>query len=161
MEPGYFVLLVFMLIEAFLVTLLVLPMPSNAVRGALTKFVANLYRLPAFRYVAYAILCFDVVYFWFVFDALMHPLYDFGLLTSPFDASCEMRATNYVRERNAYITSFSLFLALVLNRLIDIQSKLHEARGDAKMAQHGYVPMGSPVQGSGSSSKRFKDGHFD
>ena len=31
-------------------------------------------------------------------------------------------------ERNAYITGFSLFMFLVLRRLIDIQMKLHEVR---------------------------------
>ena len=37
----------------------------------------------------------------------------------------------------------SLFLFLVLRRLVDIQVKLHEARADSKAV--GSVPMGAPV----------------
>ena len=123
-EPGWLILFVFMALEMALVLLLVAPMPSNAVRGAVTTWVSGLYAVPAFRYITYTLLAIDLVYFWYVFDALMHPLYDFGILVSPFEISCEVRAAKFESERNAYITSFSLFLALILNRLIDIQAKL-------------------------------------
>jgi len=35
-------------------------------------------------------------------------------------------------ERNAYITGANLFLFFVLRRLVDIQGKLHVARGQVK-----------------------------
>ena len=59
-------------------------------------------------------------------------------------------------ERNAYITGFSLFLSLVLNRLIDIQGKLHSARQGVK--QGGAVPMGMPVM---TSAPEYVEGTVD
>jgi B-cell receptor-associated protein 31 len=157
MEPGWLLLLLFLFVEAFLVLLLVMPMPNNKVRGAITTGIASLWDVQGVRVAFYGFLAFDIFYFWYVFDALVHPLYDFGLLTPGEIFPCEVRAVMYVNERNAYITGFSLFLFLVLNRLLDIQSKLHESRDQVKAGSMG-VPMGQPVaQAAPLAGKR----HFD
>jgi hypothetical protein len=148
MEPGWFVLLVFMLVEVLLVLLLVMPMPNNAVRGAVVNLVSSLWDQSGLRYTFYIFLAADVFYFWYVCDALLHPLYDFGLIM-PFEVvSCEIKAGMYQAERNAYITGFSLFLFLILHRLIDIQKRLHMSREAAKSAG-APVPMGQPVDPGG------------
>ena len=147
MDPGWLILFSFMLIEAFIVLLLVMPMPSNHVRGAITASVTALWeKQPAIRYIAVCLTLINGFYFWHVIDALLDPFrVHFGIfgLNDPL-LTCEMRATNFERERNAYITGFSLFLFLVLRRLVDIQVKLHEARADSKSVAAG-VPMGQPV----------------
>ena len=159
MEPGWFVLFVFMIIEAFFVLLLVMPMPSNKVRGAITGFVTLVWdQTPAVRYTAILLTLVNLVYFVSVFDALAHPLYQhLGFMTLSEDllaVSCELRASHFERERNAYICGFSLFLFLVLRRLVDIQAKLHESRADVKTIGHG-VPMGMPIGSSVPPRSKF------
>ena len=145
MDPGWFVLFLFMLIEAALVLLLVMPMPSNQVRGSIVGAIVTTWeKNVAIRYVAMGVLAIDVLYFWHVIDALSMPFYAFGLFEDAF-LNCEMRSLAFERERNAYITGTSIFLFLVLRRLVDIQAKLFQSRGEAKAAGMG-IPMGAPVQ---------------
>eukprot|EP00566_Odontella_aurita_P028984 CAMPEP_0113525218 /NCGR_PEP_ID=MMETSP0015_2-20120614/32_1 /TAXON_ID=2838 /ORGANISM="Odontella" /LENGTH=143 /DNA_ID=CAMNT_0000423345 /DNA_START=97 /DNA_END=528 /DNA_ORIENTATION=+ /assembly_acc=CAM_ASM_000160 len=132
MDPGWLILFLFLIIECVFVTLLVLPMPSNAVRRAVTDLIASLWDHTGIQYAVIAILVLDAVYFYADIDALRHPLYDLGLLTHESTIPCEMRAAMMQRERNAYITGFGLFLFFVLRRLVDIQDKLHQARHVAK-----------------------------
>ena len=121
------------------------------------------------RYGFCCIMALDAYYFVSLIGALKHPLSDAGLLT-PVDTpeTCEMRVALFRNERNAYITGFSLFTALVLRRLVDIQAKLHEARGSQKSDASG-VPMGQPVAavplvgpsaGAGPAATQQKS-HFD
>uniref|UniRef100_A0A7S3BT76 BAP29/BAP31 transmembrane domain-containing protein n=1 Tax=Haptolina ericina TaxID=156174 RepID=A0A7S3BT76_9EUKA len=119
-------------------------MPSNKVRGAITQWVTAVCELPAIRYGFTAVMLLNLFYFYFVMDALLHPFYDLGFL-SPLDnaPTCESKVALFRNERNAYITGFSLFMFLVLRRLIDIQSKLHQARSEVKAT--GVPPMGQPV----------------
>ena len=134
-----------MLFEAALVLLLVAPMPSNQVRGAIVHAIVSAWeKNPGVRYVSYAVLAIDCLYFWHVIDALSAPLYAFGIFEDAF-LNCEMRAMAFERERNAYVTGTSIFLFLVLRRLVDIQAKLFESRGEAKAAG-ARVPMGKPIQ---------------
>ena len=124
-----------MVAEIVLITLLVIPMPSNDVRGAITTFVANLWEAQVVRYTVYALLAIDVFYFWFVFDALLHPLYDYGIVRNPaveMGITCEAKQNLFYNERNAYITGGSIFLFFILNRLVDIQDKLHKSRHQVK-----------------------------
>lgn len=145
MDPGWFVLFCFMLVEAILVLLLVMPMPSNQVRGAIVTAITSVWdKNAAVRYVAFGLTVINALYFWSVVDALIHPSFKlaFGFVADEALLSCEMRANEYERERNAYISVNSLFLFLVLRRLVDIQLKLHEARAEAKNIG---VPVGQPV----------------
>lgn len=132
MDPGWLILFLFLMIECVLVTLLVLPMPSNTVRRAVTDFIASLWNHKGVQYAVIAILVLDAVYFYAEIDALRHPLYDLGLLAQENAMPCEMRAAAMQRERNAYITGFGLFFFFVLRRLVDIQDKFHSARHLAK-----------------------------
>mmetsp|Transcript_11346 Transcript_11346/g.16671 ORF Transcript_11346/g.16671 Transcript_11346/m.16671 type:complete len:158 (-) Transcript_11346:121-594(-) len=133
MDPGWFVLFLFLIVEIILVTLLCLPVPSNDVRGAITTFVINIWENKQVQYFIYFILIMDVIYFYFVFHALLNPFYDLGIL-SPVEMgiSCEQKQDLFYNERNAYITGGSLFLFFILNRLVDIQEKLHQARKHVK-----------------------------
>ena len=148
MDAGWVVLFTFMLVEALLVLLLVMPMPSNAVRGAIISAVTSVWdKSPGMRYAAFGLALVNILYFWTVFDALIHPwTWAFGAAIAGDPMwSCEQRAAEFERERNAYITGFSLFLFLVLRRLVDIQTKLHDSRADSKAM--GSVPVGQPVSG--------------
>lgn len=136
LDPGWLVLLLFMLIEGFFVVLMILPMPSNDARRFLRDKIAGLWESAPVRYFSIGFLLLDAFYFWFVCDALLHPLHDFGIL-SPIDMSvtCEMKQAMYREERNAFISGMGLFLFFILNRLVDIQDKLHRARDAAKQAE--------------------------
>ena len=149
MDVAWFILFVFMLLEASIVLLLVMPMPSNRVRGAIiTGIVSTWESLPAVRYIAIGLTLINLIYFCFVVDALLEPWKYFYAQTFSADqewmVSCEMRAVQFERERNAYITGFSLFLFLILRRLVDIQAKLYQTRSETKQHMAG-VPMGTKV----------------
>lgn len=133
LDPGWLVLLLFMMIEGFLVFLMILPMPSNDVRRFIRDTIASLWESAPIRYFSIGFLLLDAFYFYFVCHALLHPLYDFGIL-SPVDMSvtCELKQAMFREERNAFISGMGLFLFFVLNRLVDIQDKLHRARDLAK-----------------------------
>lgn len=135
MDPGWLLLFLFLLAELLIVALLCLPMPSNAIRGKLVKSISSLWEATWIQYTVYLVLAIDVVYFYFVFDALSHPLYDLGILTPiEMGVSCEQKQDLYYNERNAYISGGSIFLFFVINRLIDIQEKLHVQREMVKAA---------------------------
>jgi len=145
MDPGWFVLCLALALECFLVTLLILPMPSNKVRGAITKWVISLLSNQTVKYGGFALLVLDAYYFAFTMDAISNPLIHVGIM-SPLEesmVSCEKGLAAFRNERNAYITGFSLFMFLVLRRLVDIQSQLFESRSLAKASAS--VPLGRPV----------------
>lgn len=149
MEIGWLILFTFMLCEAAIVLLLVAPMPSNQVRGAIVTAITSVWEKSApVRYIAIGLNVINAFYFWHVMDALLDPFAHFALVLYEMEPmlSCETRAFAFERERNAYITGMSLFLFLVLRRLVDIQVKLHESRLDSKAMSSG-VPMGAPVGG--------------
>lgn len=135
MDPGWFFLFFFFIIELTLATLLCLPMPSNEVRGAIVSFIVKAWESRAVRITSLVMLLLNTVYFWFVCDALLHPLYDFGLIRNPFaegGLTCEQKQNFFYNERNAYLTGMSIFLFIILNRMVDIQDKLFQARGEVK-----------------------------
>ncbi|KAL7531367.1 hypothetical protein ACHAWF_003742 [Thalassiosira exigua] len=133
MDPGWLLLFAFLLGELLVVALLCLPMPSNEIRGRVVRSVASLWENRWIQYTVYLVMAMDAVYFYFVCDALTHPLYDFGIL-SPVEMgiSCQQKQDLYYNERNAYISGGSIFLFFVINRLIDIQEKLHVHRETVK-----------------------------
>lgn len=149
MDPGWLILFLFMITEVILVTLLVMPMPNNDLRGLLTRSVAKLWDNRFIKYTCYVLLVIDMFYFYFVFHALLHPLHDFGMIRNPAIESgitCEQKQNWFYNERNAYITGSSLFLFIVLNRLVQIQDKLHKTRQQVK--QNSY-----PDDGGNSNKK--------
>lgn len=135
MDPGWFFLFIFFLAELLLVTLLCLPMPSNDARGAIVGWVVSLWESRQVRLTSIIMLAINLIYFWFVSDAILHPLYDFGLLRNPFaegGLSCEAKQNMFYNERNAYLCGMSIFLFFILNRLVDVQHKLFVFRGEVK-----------------------------
>mmetsp|Transcript_12286 Transcript_12286/g.16084 ORF Transcript_12286/g.16084 Transcript_12286/m.16084 type:complete len:144 (-) Transcript_12286:236-667(-) len=134
MDPGWLVLFLFMMGEMTIAALLCLPMPNNAIRGHITGFVGGLWEKKPVQYIVYCALALDLLYFWFVSDALLHPLYDFGILNFAVEGgiTCEAKQDLFYNERNAYLTGMSLFLFIIVNRLVDIQDKLHQARNRVK-----------------------------
>ena len=150
MDPGWLVLFAFTLVEGILVILLVLPMPSNNHRRAITDFVAGLWEAKYVQYTAISMLVIDAFYFYHVMGALLHPFYDMGIL-SPVDVGlpCDLKAGMFRNERNAYISGSGLFLFFVLNRLVDIQDKLHQYRDIVK----------STTSGDGSGDGAMKTGN--
>mmetsp|Transcript_5937 Transcript_5937/g.8394 ORF Transcript_5937/g.8394 Transcript_5937/m.8394 type:complete len:178 (+) Transcript_5937:2-535(+) len=133
MDPGWFFLFLFLIVEILLVILLCLPMPSNDIRGMITTWVASLWDAKPVQYTVYVLLAIDAFYFYFVMHALWNPLHDFGFWTPiEMGISCEQKQDLYVNERNAYITGGSILLFFILNRLVDIQDKLHKSRHQVK-----------------------------
>mmetsp|Transcript_28101 Transcript_28101/g.77287 ORF Transcript_28101/g.77287 Transcript_28101/m.77287 type:complete len:153 (-) Transcript_28101:113-571(-) len=134
MDPGWFVLFLFLLVELLFVTLLCLPMPNNNVRGMVTGFVVKILDQRPVQIACGCFLLLDILYFWFVSDALLHPLYDFGILNFAVEGgiTCEAKQDLFYNERNAYLTGISIFLFLILHRMLDIQHKLHNARNRVK-----------------------------
>ena len=135
MDPGWFFLFLFFMVEVLLVTLLCLPMPSNEIRGAIVRWIVRTWETRPVQITSIILLALNVVYFWFVCDALLHPLYDFGLIQNPFvegGMTCEAKQNIFYNERNAYLTGMSIFMFFVLNRMVDIQDKLFQARHEVK-----------------------------
>jgi len=161
MEPGWVVLMAALVVECLLVLLLLLPMPSNVVRGVITSWVKGLWNIAGVRYTILAVMALDIFYFLWILDALRSPLYDNWLSPIEMELTCEISMSLFRNERNLYITGFSLFMFLVLYRLIDIQTKLQENRNTCKELESDNkelrmrlnvlsptaVPMGQPVEG--------------
>ncbi|KAG8462554.1 hypothetical protein KFE25_010379 [Diacronema lutheri] len=126
MDPGWLVVTLALLTQCSLVLLLVLPVPSNAVRGAILRLVHAIWGAQFVRFTVVLVMAIDVVYLWFT----LHVMGRQGSLFSPVDtARTEMEEIALYRdERNAFITAGNLFLFLVLRRLVDIQDQLRRAR---------------------------------
>ena len=61
---------VYMILEAAIVLVLIAPMPSNKVRGAVTGAITSTWESsPALRYVAIGLTLVNAIYFCFVVDA--------------------------------------------------------------------------------------------
>lgn len=102
MDPGWFFLFLFFLIELLLVILLCLPMPSNEIRGAIVRFIVQMWETRPVQITSIIMLLVNVVYFYFVCDALLHPLFDFGLIQNPFaegHLTCEAKQNVFYNER--------------------------------------------------------------
>ena len=156
-DLGWLIMFMFLIVESLLVLLLVMPMPSNQVRGAIITVIVDTWeKNNAVRYVGFFLGAINLFYFMTVFDAFRHSFYAFGFMLEDALVTCELRAMAFERERNAYITGFSLFLFLVLRRMVDIQKQLFTMRTEMKNVQKRYpqifqnsshesVPMGRPV----------------
>jgi len=104
-------------VETLVVLLLVLPMPSNAVRGFFVNGLQSMWsKHVALRYLVYAVASINSLIFFAEVKA--HP--GLALLRR-----CE--------DREMLITAaVSLFMFLVMKRLLDIQALLHQSRVDLK-----------------------------
>ena len=135
-----------LLVESTLVLLLCAPMPSNRLRGAVTRWVQDLWRHQFVRYTFAVTTVVNGCNLALLFNALRRPYYQLGLsfgrarIRGLMDLGLQIDLLR--NERNAFISGTSLFMFLILRRLIDIQTQLHSARTVEKEVR---AVMGSPV----------------
>ena len=73
-DLGWLIMFVFLIVESLLVLLLVMPMPSNQVRGAIITVIVDTWeKNNAVRYAGFFLGGINVIYFMMVFDALRQP----------------------------------------------------------------------------------------
>ena len=70
MEPGWFVLCAALFVQMLFTLLLVAPMPSNAVRGAVTHWVRSLAESQPVKYASWFVFTVNLFYFWYTLDGL-------------------------------------------------------------------------------------------
>lgn len=137
MEFIWTILFIFLILEILLVTLLCMPMPSNEIRGKVNTWVESLWHAKPVQYTVMVLLVVDIGYFCTVADALLHPFYDNLAPAYNMGITCEYKQDLFYNERNASITGASVFLFFVLRRLVDIQDKLYQSRGQVKQLING------------------------
>eukprot|EP01063_Lacrimia_lanifica_P036723 TRINITY_DN7368_c0_g3_i1.p2 TRINITY_DN7368_c0_g3~~TRINITY_DN7368_c0_g3_i1.p2 ORF type:complete len:135 (+),score=68.64 TRINITY_DN7368_c0_g3_i1:82-486(+) len=127
MDPGWMLLSLFMLIETLLVAVLIMPMPSNKIRGLMVDGIRHVWNTyPNLRYIAALMLTLNAYYFY----NSMHYLY----FSDRYEHS-EIKDTKtrmFREQRNAYLTGFGIGLFFVLNRLMDLHTQLYDARNVQK-----------------------------
>lgn len=135
MDPGWLLVSCALLVQCALVLLLVVPVPSNAVRGVILWLVHFIAKAQFVRFSVVLVMAVNAYYFWFTLRFMGRQ----GSLFSPVDtARTEYEeVAMYRNERNACITGGNLFLFLILRRLVDIQEQLRKARTASK--QHERV----------------------
>ena len=127
-----------LVVESLLVGLLCAPMPSNKIRGAVTRWVSNLWNNQVVKYAFYLASIVNGCNLVMLFYALRQPYYQLGLafgrprmrLLMDIGAQLELLRD----ERNAFISGSSLFMFVILRRLVKIQTQLHSARTAQKAA---------------------------
>eukprot|EP01064_Diplonema_japonicum_P018698 TRINITY_DN2739_c0_g1_i3.p1 TRINITY_DN2739_c0_g1~~TRINITY_DN2739_c0_g1_i3.p1 ORF type:complete len:139 (+),score=40.59 TRINITY_DN2739_c0_g1_i3:68-484(+) len=120
MDPGWFMLYVFMCCEAVAVAVLTMPMPSNYIRKLILDGLMSLWKkVPNIRYVSYAMLLLNAYYF-YVSYSWLHAEHD--------KHSERYKVTLFREQRNSYITGIGLGLFFVLRRLLDLHTQLYNAR---------------------------------
>lgn len=81
MDPGWLVLCLALALECLLVSLLILPMPSNYVRGAITKWVVSLLSNQGVKYGGFCVLLLDAYYFAYSVEFISNPLVHVGFMS--------------------------------------------------------------------------------
>ena len=114
-------------------------MPSNTIRGIIVNGLANFWsNNPIVKAISGLVLALDTFYLYDTFNHLYFkkrrkdgaPLDH----TGPW-GDCERRLHVCRDQRNAYITGFSIFVFLVMWRLLTIQKQLYDARKIVKDAK--------------------------
>eukprot|EP01061_Rhynchopus_euleeides_P033047 TRINITY_DN5517_c0_g1_i4.p1 TRINITY_DN5517_c0_g1~~TRINITY_DN5517_c0_g1_i4.p1 ORF type:complete len:191 (+),score=56.61 TRINITY_DN5517_c0_g1_i4:27-575(+) len=130
MDPALLLTFLFMVLEALVVGILCLPMPSNFVRRSVVDMLVKVWHGQQFvRFFAVLMLAINAFYFYKSYVYLQDH-------TGPAHGQNEV--IKRIREqRNAYLTGAGLFLFVILYRLIEIHSQLHAARENQKRTQKG------------------------
>jgi B-cell receptor-associated protein 31 len=127
-----------LLAESVLVLLLCAPMPSNTIRGAVTHWVSSLWNHQLVQSAFAVTSIVNGCNLAMLFYALRQPYYQLGLGFGRrhMRALMEMGAQIELlrNERDAFISGTSLFLFVILRRLVRIQMQLHSARAAEKAA---------------------------
>lgn len=129
MDPVWLLMSAFTAMEVLVVMVLVMPMPSNAVRGRLTQAINQKWATShTLKKLCWVMLTLNAYY---AYSSIAELREAHAVMSS---ATCETRATTLYLERNAYICGFSVFLFFVLRRLLEIQGQLHATRAIVKDA---------------------------
>uniref|UniRef100_A0A6U4KA63 Endoplasmic reticulum transmembrane protein n=1 Tax=Hemiselmis andersenii TaxID=464988 RepID=A0A6U4KA63_HEMAN len=126
MDPGWLLLFILLVTEAAALSILILPMPNNTIRGWVLNFFSKTWAgSNILRYMTFFLLLLNVLYF----GSSMSSIYS----VEAFDLqTCEAKLDYFRHERNSYITGFGLFLFVVLQRIVMIQTQLHDTRDKVK-----------------------------
>lgn len=125
--------------------------PNNDVREKVVGWVGSWWAHPAIRWGSTGILFLDLFLFWQNIEALSNPIMGYLGLYAPEYLECEHQLKGFYVERNLFLTGTSIFLFLVIFRLIKIQEQLQQSRANLKALQAGSsfastgVPVGKPV----------------
>merc|ERR1719461_1196957 len=97
-------------LKAICAILLVLPIPSNSIRGAILH-VLNVVtdKFPQIKWGCIALALIEAVYLWFAVSAVME-------FDPNFRRKCIDRIDVFRQERNCYMMGFGLFLTCVILR---------------------------------------------
>ena len=122
------------MLECFVVGLLCLPMPSNYVRKTVVGLLVNVWKKQQpVRFMAGLMFAVNL---WYFYEAWSYKGYSGEY--SEHDAIKKTR-----EQRNFYLTGAGLFLYVILYRLIEIHSQLHDAR-EAQKGEKKAVEDGMP-----------------
>lgn len=139
-----------LLVESLLVLLLCAPMPSNKIRGAVTRWVDNLWNHQFIKYSFSVLSIVNGSNLMMLIYSLRQPYYQLGLGFGRRRVRALMELGAQIEllrdERNAIISGASLFLCVILRRLVKIQMQLHSARTAEKSATGGAGSPGSVDQ---------------
>eukprot|EP01060_Flectonema_neradi_P008548 TRINITY_DN160_c1_g2_i1.p1 TRINITY_DN160_c1_g2~~TRINITY_DN160_c1_g2_i1.p1 ORF type:complete len:151 (+),score=24.91 TRINITY_DN160_c1_g2_i1:64-453(+) len=120
MDPGWLIVYLFLVAECVVVALLIMPMPSNYVRGKVVgglRAVWNKY--PNLRHGCALLLLLNSYYCWVSISSLNSP---------PDSDSVHARTKLFRDQRNAYITTFGIGMFFIMHRLLDLHDQLFVAR---------------------------------
>eukprot|EP01061_Rhynchopus_euleeides_P010997 TRINITY_DN2056_c0_g1_i1.p2 TRINITY_DN2056_c0_g1~~TRINITY_DN2056_c0_g1_i1.p2 ORF type:complete len:141 (+),score=71.89 TRINITY_DN2056_c0_g1_i1:68-490(+) len=125
-DLGWTVMYFFLMLEVVIVAALILPMPSNAIRGFLVDSIRKVWaKYPNVQYAFAVALLLDVLLF---FDS-MNFLNSHGGPGHGHGHGAAHNKIEYFRhQQHAYLTGFSIGLFFVMNRLLDLNTQLFHAR---------------------------------
>eukprot|EP01061_Rhynchopus_euleeides_P010998 TRINITY_DN2056_c0_g2_i1.p2 TRINITY_DN2056_c0_g2~~TRINITY_DN2056_c0_g2_i1.p2 ORF type:complete len:133 (+),score=72.54 TRINITY_DN2056_c0_g2_i1:71-469(+) len=117
-DIGWTVMYIFLMLEVAIVAALILPMPSNTIRGFLIDSIRKAWtNFPYVQYTFALVLVLDVL----MFSDSMNYIYS-------NDHSGHNKIEYFRHQQHAYLTGFSVGLFFVMNRLLDLNTQLYDAR---------------------------------
>jgi len=127
-DPAIICLECLIAVKAIMAFILCLPLPSNAVRGAITGCLnTTTDKFPQIKQFTIVLAVVEAVYLFFAIRSL-------SFMDGPI-TGCSEQMELFRQERNAYLTGFGLFTTMVITRVYRLQSQLFEARKVAKKAE--------------------------
>lgn len=121
-------------VQSVVCLLLVIPVPSNSMRGAIVHGLNSLWaEHPALRGGAGLLCVVNVIALGFAVRKLSFPPEMMPPPPPPHElVHCPFALEQFRAERNALLSGFSLFVFLMMRRLLETQKQLYEAREAAK-----------------------------
>jgi hypothetical protein len=122
-------------VQVVVVLILVMPMPTNYVRGYVARGFSSLWKNnPSLRNIAFMLFLLNVMAFVLEMRTLYFNPPPLEKFPGP-DGFMERRMQLFRTERNAYLTGMSCFVYFVMTRLVQIQLQLYDARNAQKIAE--------------------------